>query len=246
MRDAIPVSLQMLIFLMLCVGSFVSILYLMSALHTERSDRSVLFWKSLPISDWHTLLSKACIPLFFLPLMMWSIATFLFFGSIFLYGMVSTLTSFNLFGALVLNPELYKLPFRILVLLPVYLLWALPSVGWYLMISAWAKSKVFPWAIGVPVLTAIIFYFLNQSFHLGWDVRWYAINIVGHLIGGIFPASWLLENPSFGSSIHFFHFDNIFQETWLALQGSSLWIGAIIGMLMLAIAVRIRRFMDAA
>jgi ABC-2 type transport system permease protein len=244
MKEAMPVTLQMLIFLMLCVGGFVSIIYLMSTLHTERADRSVLFWKSLPISDWQTVLSKSCIPLFILPVMLWMIATVLFFIFIFLYAIISTFTSLNLFGTLMLNPELYALPFRVLALLPVYALWALPSVGWYLMISAWAKSRVFPWAIGLPILTVVIALFLNKSFHLEWDIRWYATHIVAHLTGGVFPASWLLEQSNIGLPQYFFTLENISKQAWLAVQGPGIWIGAIAGVLMSTIAIRTRRFGD--
>src|SRR3954468_21861968 len=41
--------------------------YCLDALHGERRDRSILFWKSLPVSDRTTLLSKASIPLIVLP-----------------------------------------------------------------------------------------------------------------------------------------------------------------------------------
>src|SRR6476660_1537733 len=44
-------------------------IYCLDALHGERRDRSILFWKSLPVSDLTTVMSKACIPLIVLPLM---------------------------------------------------------------------------------------------------------------------------------------------------------------------------------
>src|SRR5437763_12607776 len=45
------------------VGSF----YCLDALYSERRDRSILFWKSLPVSDAATVLSKVCIPMVVLP-----------------------------------------------------------------------------------------------------------------------------------------------------------------------------------
>ena len=47
---------------------FVAIFYSLSALHNERRDRSILFWKSLPVSDATTVLSKALVPIVILPL----------------------------------------------------------------------------------------------------------------------------------------------------------------------------------
>src|SRR5437870_2194087 len=58
------VAAIMLIFTAFIVGVF----YCLDALHGERRDQSILFWKSLPVSDLTTLLSKATIPLVALPL----------------------------------------------------------------------------------------------------------------------------------------------------------------------------------
>src|SRR5207247_11051979 len=63
------VAAMMLIFTAFIVGVF----YCLDALHGERRDRSILFWKSLPVSDLTTLLSKATIPLAVLPLITFAI-----------------------------------------------------------------------------------------------------------------------------------------------------------------------------
>src|SRR5207245_6987363 len=63
------VTAMMLIFTAFIVGVF----YCLDALHGERRDRSILFWKSLPVSDLNTLLSKATIPLMVLPLVTFAI-----------------------------------------------------------------------------------------------------------------------------------------------------------------------------
>src|ERR1700675_2128943 len=63
------VAAIMLIFTAFIVGVF----YCLDALHGERRDRSILFWKSLPVSDLTTVLSKASIPLVVLPLLTFAI-----------------------------------------------------------------------------------------------------------------------------------------------------------------------------
>src|SRR6267143_874527 len=45
----------------------VGVFYCLDALHGERRDRSILFWKSLPVSDLTTVLSKAIVPLVVMP-----------------------------------------------------------------------------------------------------------------------------------------------------------------------------------
>jgi ABC-2 type transport system permease protein len=59
---------------MALLGSLiVGVFYCLDALHSERRDRSILFWKSLPVSDRTTVLSKAAIPLVILPLVIFGI-----------------------------------------------------------------------------------------------------------------------------------------------------------------------------
>ena len=71
LRSKLPydIAAMMLIFTAFIVGVF----YCLDALHGERRDRSILFWKSLPVSDLTTLLSKATIPLIVLPLVTFAI-----------------------------------------------------------------------------------------------------------------------------------------------------------------------------
>ncbi|GGX05549.1 hypothetical protein [Undibacterium macrobrachii] len=240
--EAMPIRFQLVIFFILGIGAVISILYLMSSLYSERMDRSILFWKSLPISDWQTIFSKCSFPLLILPAMLWLIATASFFIFISLYAFISVFTSVNMVEPLLLNREMYLTPLKILALFPVYVLWALPSVAWYLMISAWAKSRVFPWAIGVPILSVLFLAFINQIFKFEWDVRWYALHVIARLVTGVFPASWLFEQRNIGLPEHYFSLQNITHQAWLAMQGTSLWIGVVAGILMLFVAVRLRQF----
>src|SRR5213592_3902241 len=96
------VAAMMLIFTAFIVGVF----YCLDALHGERRDRSILFWKSLPVSDLTTLLSKATIPLVVLPMVTFAIivamqVVMLLWTSVLLiaHGMspASTWTNFSLF-----------------------------------------------------------------------------------------------------------------------------------------------------
>lgn len=238
----LPIVFQMFYFWMFCIGGFVSILYLMSALHTERVDRSILFWKSLPISDSQTIVSKILFPLLLSPLILWATVTILFFVSVFIFGVVSEFTSVNVFWHLMGNFSLYGSSLQILALLPVFFLWALPSVGWYLMVSAWAKPRVFPWAIGIPFLSIGMLLLLNSFFHFGVDIRWYSIHVVLRLIAGVFPASWLLEQQNIGLPEHYFSLQNVSEQALLAIQGASIWVGAVAGIVMLFVAVRLRQF----
>ena len=61
------------------VIAFVLFFYLLGALYDDRRDRSVLFWKSLPVADWQTVFSKAVMALVVVPLLVtaFTLATWL-------------------------------------------------------------------------------------------------------------------------------------------------------------------------
>src|SRR5213595_4363782 len=73
---------MMLIFTVFIVGVF----YCLDALYGERRDRSILFWKSLPVSDLTTVLSKAIIPLAVLPMISFAVIV----GTQFVMLLIST------------------------------------------------------------------------------------------------------------------------------------------------------------
>jgi ABC-2 type transport system permease protein len=54
--------------ILILTAFLVGVFYSLDALHGERRDRSILFWKSMPVSDLTTVLSKASVPLVILPL----------------------------------------------------------------------------------------------------------------------------------------------------------------------------------
>src|SRR5438034_5261939 len=72
-RAAIEAPYDMAAIMLILTAFIVGVFYCLDALHGERRDRSILFWKSLPVSDRTTLLSKVTIPLVALPLVTFAI-----------------------------------------------------------------------------------------------------------------------------------------------------------------------------
>ena len=56
------------------VMSIHSTWYLLDCLYAERRDRSILFWKSMPLSDTETVLSKLATALLVIPLVYFAVA----------------------------------------------------------------------------------------------------------------------------------------------------------------------------
>ena len=129
--------------------------YALDALHGERRDRSVLFWKSLPISDTTTVLSKLLTVLVVVPAIAFvaAIATQLVMLAI---GTVLMLASGVNPAALWSNLQFVELTIVFLYGLLVLALWYAPIYAWLLLVSSWAKRSTFLWAVLPPL--AILFF----------------------------------------------------------------------------------------
>src|SRR5438876_433694 len=66
-RAAIELPYNIVAMMLIVTAFIVGFFYCLDALYGERRDRSILFWKSLPVSDVTTVLSKVTIPLVVLP-----------------------------------------------------------------------------------------------------------------------------------------------------------------------------------
>jgi ABC-2 type transport system permease protein len=130
--------------------------YLLDALQGERKDRSVLFWKSMPVSDTTTVLSKLFTGL-------------VVSGAIVVIVSVATL----LVGLLILSvvmltgggnpiPMWANLQLFEMIVAVVYwqmiamVLWYAPVAAWLLLVSAWAKRVTILWAVLTPVAVTVV------------------------------------------------------------------------------------------
>ena len=138
------------------VLGFVVFFFCLGSLFDERKDRSVLFWKSLPVSDAETVLSKVAIALVVAPVISLVFATITAVLSLLFICIAAAVAGLNIFGSVLTSGAVYLAPFQVASIIPVYMLWALPTVGWLMMVSAWAKTKPFLWAVGAPLLIGVL------------------------------------------------------------------------------------------
>lgn len=133
------------------VTYFVVGFYLLDALYAERKDRSVLFWKSLPISDTQTVLSKLATaalvgPAIALLAALLTVALLMIIASI-----AVAIGGGNPFTMLWLPYPWLQVPAKLIAVTVVHSLWFLPFIGWLLFASASAKRTPFLLAFLVPV-----------------------------------------------------------------------------------------------
>jgi ABC-2 type transport system permease protein len=150
------------------ISFVVSLFYCASALHGERRDRSILFWKSLPVSDTTTVLSKAAIPLVVQPMIVLAVAivTQLLMAGWTTVVLLATGTDPSLYWRFLHLPLIWvMLPYGLVV----NALWLAPLFAWFLLVSAWAKRMAFVWAVA-PWLAAALFEFLAFRSRHVWNL----------------------------------------------------------------------------
>lgn len=228
---------------------FVLFFYLLGALYDERKDRSILFWKSLPLSDTATVMSKVASAILFVPLIAFVITVIshiAFLAMLSLYTLAQGLNPYTFIWGPA-SPTMLWLDH--LITIPVQMLWALPAVGWLLLCSCWARSKPFLWAVLIPVALGVFnaFFSLWGLFHV--SNSWYWANIAGRALLSLSPISWLttggwikrLENLDEDSDIGALYDITDHAEMLTSLET---WIGAAIGCLLIGGAIYLRRWRD--
>jgi ABC-2 type transport system permease protein len=226
--------------------------YCLGALHDERRDRSILFWKSLPVSDGMTVLSKAATALLVAPLVTIALGTISSLLLLFIGALALAANGVNVFGSLLTSPDLYLSPLRLLALLPVYLVWALPTVGWLLLVSGWARSKPIMWAVGAPLVGLLIVKWVSlAAINTGGEplnLMHYAQNGVARLLGGILPGVWFSFNGGLPAAMHptgsGADMNSLVTGSYATLLHADVWLWAAFGAAMLYGAMRLRRFRD--
>jgi ABC-2 type transport system permease protein len=208
----------------------VAVFYCLDALHGERRDRSILFWKSLPVSDLTTVLSKASIPVLILPLLTFSITVttqliMLVVSSAALLARGESVTT--LWSQLGLTHMWLVLLYHLLAL---HGLWYAPIYAWLLLVSAWARRMPFLWAALPLAAIGIVEKLAFNTSHFGRMLEY-------RMMGGPEPVASTgagsvsmdaLTHPSLGE----------------LLVSPGLWIGLAVAAVFLAAAVRLRRYRE--
>ncbi len=214
----------MVALLLMVVDIVIAVFYSVDALYGERRDRSVLFWKSMPVSDLTTVLAKASIPIVVLPVIT-SVVT------IAVQFVMSVLSSAVL-ATSGLSPALPWIHVPILKTAGVNLyhlvifhgLWYAPFFGWFLLVSAWAKRTPFLWAIIPPVAIGLVEKIAFNTSHFG-------MMLLERFGGGSQSDAPSGMSMNMFTPHHAVHF----------LFSPGMWFGLIFTALCLFAAVRLRR-----
>jgi ABC-2 type transport system permease protein len=192
--------------------------YLLECLYADRKDRSVLFWKSLPISDAETVLAKLFTGVIAVPLTYFAAADV----STLLMAFIVSIRARAYFGNTLWQPDLWlQLHVLWLYIIVTMAIWYLPFTGWLLLVSAWAKRAVILWLILPPLALYWAEWWFFGSHVLGGQLSERTVDYLPNAFHKVSHVAsvWQILNPvGFLSS----------PETWIGLGvGAALIAGAV-------------------
>jgi ABC-2 type transport system permease protein len=211
---------------LMAVTFIVAFFYSLSALQSDRRDRSILFWKSMPVSDVITVLSKATIPIVFVPLITFIVTVVAQWILLLLTSAILAGTGFDV-ASLWTHFFLGHMWLMLLYhLLTVHALWYAPIFGYLLLVSAWSRRGAFLWAIVPPTVIVIL---EKIAFNTQYFSDFLAYRFHAGPEGGMSPNMLFMDSMSNLTPLQF-------------LWSTGLWDGLALTAIFLAGAVLLRRY----
>ena len=175
-------GLNMLFLLIMFV---LSINYLLGCLYQDRKDRSILFWKSLPVSEWQEVLCKLAVPTLLVPLIFFAVSMVTQLFSVLLAMLMVWRMDGDAMATVLGNVEFIPLFLNQMGGMVVWALWMVPAYAWFILASAAARRSPFMLAFSIPIGLAFI-----EWVFLGTEWTLFAIsNHMPHMIDGNDAAS---------------------------------------------------------
>jgi ABC-2 type transport system permease protein len=214
--------------------------YATDCLYSERKDRSILFWKSMPVSDAETVLSKALIATVVVPL------------GVFVLTAVTSAVAFGIWSVRLWSGSLPPLLWNTgawlrvegfsLGSLVAATLWYAPLTSYLMLVSAWARRNVQLWVLLPPIVAILLEWIAFGTHHLS--------SLLMYRLGSSWQSSILIaiERQFAGPALAIGSAGPAPLVPWRpvgqAFGNIDLWIGLAAAAALLFAATRIRRYRD--
>lgn len=196
-----------------------SVIYLINTLYQDRKEMSVLFWQSMPVSNLQTVLSKIVAIVMVAPIFYVLILFAMYLVAMIWLTILGISNDVDLVGIGWMFLAAVASLVLIYISAVVTSLWLLPSIGWLLLFSAFAKKTPLLWAAGVFILVGFL-----EDFVFGTQ----------------YLAEWVASRTSDPNQYLIFEFQSVFERVF----NYDTLFGIVVGSILIAGAVFMRRFTD--
>ena len=207
--------------------------YLLDCLYAERRDRTILFWKSLPVSDGLTVLSKFLVAVVVVPLgvLVLAAACHVLLFLVWQLGVATHRLPHVLTWSTVLW---FKVEAAMVGSLLLAALWYAPVAAAFLVVSAWARRSPIMWVTLAPIVAMVVewrfgtHYVANFLYYRSFGI-WEILGM-GH-------GARLERGLTLDAALGDLNFAGAFGSL-------NLWLGVLAAAALLYAAVRVRRYRD--
>lgn len=217
-----------------------TIFYCLDTLYAERKDKSILFWRSLPVTDAETVVSKLLTALIAIPLI-----TFAVVVGAHLVNLVMTSIFVSIEGGspgfmIWKSAPLFDVWATVLIVMLALPLWFSPFIGWFLFVSAWTKRSPLLTAFLPLVIVPMLEYFVLRTHFIGDAIESRFSQLP--LFSGIDPHVFFDEKALAARTEAINLLDVI--DLGKFLTSPAMWAGLVVTGLFVTAAIYVRRYRD--
>ena len=240
-RQAAITAILMIFTSIFALGAWIlMIFYSLDALYAERRDKSILFWRSLPVTDAETVISKLLTAVLVIPLTAFAFVVVTHLLNLILWSIWLSIQGGDAGHILWSAAPLFDNWAATLIIAVAMPLWLSPLIGWFLFVSAFTKRSPLLIAF-LPMFVVPMLEKLVSSTSLFWDAI-FARSVRPPLFKGI-DVFRIFDEDNFQIAADT---ASLLAKIDLArfLSSPSMWLGLVVCGLFTTAAIYIRRYRD--
>ena len=216
------------------------IFYSLDALYAERRDKSILFWRSLPVTDSETVISKLLTAVLVIPMTAFAFVVVTHLLNLILWSIWLSIQGGDAGHLLWSAAPLFDNWAATLIIAVAMPLWLSPLIGWFLFVSAFTKRSPLLIAF-LPMFVVPMLEKMVSPTSLFWDAI-FARSVRPPLFKGI-DVSRIFDQDNFQIAADT---ASLLAKIDLArfLSSPSMWLGLVVCGLFTTAAIYIRRYRD--
>lgn len=247
-RQALAVSTiaQAVVFITLTlVAALLVSFYLVDCLYAERRDRSIYFWKSMPVSDGLTVASKVLMAMVVVPLGVWALSAATHVVISLVFAVHAALGHVSAHAIAWNTLTWLRVEFLLLIGIVLGVLWNAPITGFFLLVSVLARRNAVMWAMGIPLLLPLIERIVLGT-HYVWTFMAYRLQGIWDILANHGDLNFITGQAADNTHFNVPPIDALLGELNFraAFLAPDLWLGLIAAAVMVYAATRIRRYRD--
>jgi ABC-2 type transport system permease protein len=214
--------------------------YATDCLYADRKDRSILFWKSMPVSDTETVLSKLLVAVAVTPLLFFAVSLVMSLLVVLIWDLRALAGWVPAFwwdtGTWI------RIQWLSLLWVIAGTLWIAPLTAYLLLVSAWARRNVSLWVL-IPPLVIVVIEGLAFNHHYVWNVLRYRLGAQFMQVAGAMALMGdVAEQQRPAQPMARLVFSRLDPTPLFA--NIDLWLGLVVAAIIVYAAIRVRRYRD--